>query len=586
MAIFTLWILSTSLFAQVNFTPEPIPIDTGLSRGASLADYDGDGWLDIYILNSRSATEANYLYHNDGDGTFTKVTGHPLTAFTQNSDNASWADYDNDGDLDVYISTWSQQFNRLYRNIGAGDFEQVLGGSEVAVTTYSDFAEWSDWDRDGDLDLFVPRGFDVQNNMLFTNDGTGTLAQEFGSPVSLPAMRSHAGGFADFDGDGWIDLFVANAVNENNELYLNDGAGDFTAVTTGPVVTDGQFSLRSAIGDYDNDGDFDIFVPNANQQFNALYKNQGDGTFIQDVLSVVATEVSTSSSAAFADLDNDADLDLFVCNGFGATNSTNYLYWNNGDMTFTKATGDPTVTDQGWALGLSIGDIDNDGDLDILVGKALNNAEQNVVYRNNGNGNNWLAVTLDGYVSNRNGIGATVRAFASPTSGPVTQLRQITAISSFGHSGLTAWFGLADATQVDSLIVDWPSGTTSVLTNVSVNQRLTIPECTDGDADRICDGLDNCPETPNADQADSNDDGVGDACCCMDFRGDINGDGIDLDPVDLSALVDYLFAGGTISECMTETDINGDGSMGPDPVDLSYAVDFLFNNATSLVACP
>ena len=200
--------------AAVTFTKRTtgaFVTDGGLTRGLSSADYDGDGYVDLYACNSAGAAEANFLYHNNGDGTFTRVLGNALVDFAQNSDCASWGDYDNDGDLDVYVSTWSNQVNRLFSNNGDGTFTDEVGSLSVQFLTYSDYSAWSDYDRDGDLDLFVARGFNVLNNLLYVNDGSGGFSLLIGDPISADADRTHGCGWGDFDNDGWQDLFQANS---------------------------------------------------------------------------------------------------------------------------------------------------------------------------------------------------------------------------------------------------------------------------------------------------------------------------------------------------------------------------------------
>lgn len=474
-----LLIIPTAGLTQVSFDSlgsSPVTSDGGLTRGIVFVDYDNDTYADIYAANSQGSTEENFLYRNNGDGTFTKIINHSLVDFAQNSDCTAWGDYDNDGDLDLYIATWSSQYNRLYDNNGDGSFTRITGIEMVSSLTYSDYTSWTDVNNDGFLDLFVGYGFTDLQNKLYINDGDGTFSSVGSGEIVTDAFRTHGCAWGDYNNDGYQDLFVANSSGQHNNLYKNNGDGTFEKIITGPVVTDGGFSLRSVWGDYDNDGYLDLHVSNGNNELNFLYHNNGDGTFAKVVSGPVVSEFITSQSCAFADFDNDGDLDLFVANGFGPASSTNSLFWNDGSGNFTKETSDIIATEPGWALGCSFADFDLDGDLDIVVGKGLGGVENNALYVNQGNSNNWLSVTCRGTESNFDGIGCRVRAVATIASSTVSQIREISSPASFGNSGLSAWFGLGDAVVVDSLIVTWPSGVEQARTNVSPNQRLEIIE--------------------------------------------------------------------------------------------------------------
>lgn len=562
--------------------------DGGQSRGACLVDYDGDGWDDAYFCNSAGGAEANFLYHNNGDGTFARILGDSIVGFAQNSDCSAWGDYDNDGDIDAFIATWVNQPNRLYRNNGDGTFVRIVAGAIVNTNTYSDYASWVDVNRDGILDLFVGRGFSVLNNQLFFGNGDGTFEEVTSGDIVTDAFRTHGCAWGDYDNDGDPDLFVANADNQNNNLYRNNGDSTFTKIVTGAIVNDGGISLRATWGDYDNDDYLDLYVTNGSGQNNFLYHNDSGAGFTRITTGAIVTDGGASQTPIWADFDNDADLDLFVTNGFGTAADVNFLYWNNGDGTFTKETTDPIVVETGWALGASYADIDHDGDLDVLIGKGLGGNEDNALFLNNGNGNSWMSVQCQGERSNRSAIGARVRAWATINGTPRWQMRELTSPTSFGQNGLTAWFGLADATTVDSLVVSWPSGITTVLTGVPVNQRLTVLECqgADIDLDGVNDPCDNCPGIANADQLDADIDGIGDACeCACDCSADPGGcDGFQ-DVVDVVQTINVSFRGGASipdpnTNCPFErTDLNCDAST--NVVDVVKMVNVAFRGANS-----
>ncbi len=519
--------------------------DGGLSRGACLVDYDNDGYADAYFCNSAGGAEVNFLYHNNGDGSFTRILGDSLVGFAQNSDCSAWGDYDGDGDLDVYIATWLNQLNRLYQNNGDGSFSRITTGTPVTTPTYSDYAAWVDFNRDGKLDLFVGRGFNVLTNQLFFGNGDGTFNQVLSGDIVTDAFRTHGCAWGDYDNDGNPDLFVANSDNQNNNLYHNNGDSTFTKITTGGVVTDGGFSLYATWGDYDNDGYLDLYVTNGQGQNNFLYHNDGNGSFTRITTGAIVNDGGASQTPIWADFDNDGDLDLLVTNGFGTAADVNFLYWNNGDGTFTKELADPIVTETGWSLGASYADIDRDGDLDVLIGKGFGSNENNALFLNNGNTNSWLSVACVGQKSNRSGIGARVRVYATIKGSSGWQIRELCSPTSFGQNGVIAWFGLGDASVAESLRIDWPSGIQTFMTDIPAKQYLTVLECSgpDTDGDGWSDICDNCPLVANADQSDVDHDGVGDACeCTCNCHADPQCDGAP-DVLDVVQTINVAFRG-------------------------------------------
>jgi len=442
----------------------------GISGGVSWIDYNGDGNLDLFLTNAQG--EANFLYRNEGGGDFARIaTGDIVTALNRSAGN-TWGDFDNDGDPDLFISN-QQENDILYRNEGDGSFYRITSGIIVNQPGDSHHSTWGDYDNDGFLDLFVANsGFgSPERNYLYRGNGDGMFEEiTEGNHVTL-SRQTFGGNWADYDDDGDIDLYVSRYDNRNNFLYRNEGDGSFQRITGEEIVLNNGYSIGSSWADYDNDGDVDLFVANWGNTVNFLYRNEGGGQFARIVSGPVVTDIATSWVGAWGDYDNDGDLDLFVTN----YDQDNTLYSNNGDGTFTAETGSILSTDGGLSSGTCWGDYDGDGDLDLIV--ANWDDQNNYLYRNDGVVNNWINIECAGTLSNRSGIGAKVKVKAALGGTDVWQMREIS--GNFGlrsQSGLGAWFGLANAGVVDSLLIEWPSGAIDIHTNIGANQTITFTE--------------------------------------------------------------------------------------------------------------
>lgn len=294
------------------------------------------------------------------------------------------------------------------------------------------------------------------------------LAQIFtkvtGDPVVSDDRYSEGSSWGDINNDGHLDLFVPDLYNDKkNILFMNNGDGTFTQITSGPVVTDVSTSSGGSFGD------FDLFVTNYLGNDNILYENNGDGTFTKITEGIIVNDGGDSVSSSWADYDNDGDLDLYVTNDF---NENNYLYENNGDDTFTKITTGDQVNDGGRSNGATWADYNNDGYLDLFVPNGQRpDTQSNILYRNNRTFNNfWINVKCIGTSSNKTAIGIKVRVKALITSTQVWQLRQVSGCTGFNaQNSFNVEFGIGDASIVDSLIFDWPSGLVDVYTDVDVN---------------------------------------------------------------------------------------------------------------------
>ena len=457
-----LLLLGTSLGYAQPFTRIDIGAlvsDQGDSRSVNFVDYDNDGDLDLFVSNGPQAGSTNFLYRNDGEGVFTKIAEDPIVSDHTPSVGTTWGDYDNDGDLDLYVTNWYGQPNQLYANNGDGTFDRITTGPPVADPGFSEAASWGDYDADGDLDLYVANSDGSLRNALYTNKGDGSFTRvDSGAPVT-DTRASRSVSWVDYDADGDLDLFVTNEFSQVNDLYRNlrveTGTPTFVRITTGAIATDEGSSISSSWGDYDNDGDLDLFVANAGQN-NALYTNNGDGTFAALTEGPVVNDGGSSYGSTWGDYDNDGDLDLFVTNAFRGL-TTNFLYANNGDGTFTRITDGPIAAETGWTYGSAWGDYDDDGDLDLFIAKV--NDEDNVLYRNDAAaGNHWFTLRLIGTASNTSAIGAIVRVKATLGGASVWQMREVTAQSGYTGQNLRVHFGLGNATVIDSLRIEWPSG--------------------------------------------------------------------------------------------------------------------------------
>ena len=451
--------------------------------GAAWADYDKDGWLDLYVVNGAGVPmdgdDANTLYRNNGDGTFTDVTVETGTGDEYVAMRNVWADYDRDGDLDLYSHNFVQ--STLYRNDG-GIFVDANAESGAGLQMDKGTgAAWGDYDNDGWLDLHATSfpGF----NALLHNNGDGTFTDvtfQAGLNFSASAMGNMWG---DFDNDGDLDLAAAVVTKDDHTvLYRNNGNGTFTDITVqaGLILEPGSSNAPVLWADYDNDGDLDFFISEVdngstktipNRMY--LFRNNGDATFTDVTASagLDPTGVGDFYDAAFADFDNDGDLDLYV----GVQGKPNFLYVNDGTGVFTDAAAAHGVDLADTGMGVVWGDYDNDGNIDLYVVQEPPEDVPiaNVLFHNEGGSNHWLQVELVGTCSNLDAIGARLTL----TNGGSLQMREINGGTGFfsQHSPIQQ-FGLGTDTVADELRIDWPSGLTTTLTDVAADQRLTLVE--------------------------------------------------------------------------------------------------------------
>ncbi len=500
-------------------TPERFLPET-VGAGCAFFDYDSDGWMDIYLVNSGASdfyTPAsplkNALYRNNRDGTFTDVTEKAGVAGGRFGMGVAAGDYDGDGFADLYVTNYGADI--LYHNNGNGTFTDVTEKSGVIVPGWSTCAVWFDYDADGRLDLFVssfvyfdksqhrlcvdraatqnyyciPRIFKPRPSYLFRNQGNGTftdVSKESG--IAASPGKSFGAVATDVNNDGLIDLFVANDTMPNF-LFINRGKGKFEEAGLEAGVAYGEAGTpRSGMGvdagDHDNDGWQDLFVANIDQEFFSLYRNQKDLTFTDEPGEIApVTQLLSGWGLKFFDYNLDGDPDLMLANGHPddmvETKSARVKYKEPLLLFENTGKGYRNVSQQSGAIfsksfparGMAIGDFDNDGDADVLVS---NNGEAPLLLRNEGgNRNNWLGLQLVTTKSNSAAVGASITWQA----GGVRRSRLKTGGGSYlaSHDPREV-LGLGLAAKIDGVEIRWPSGVVDKLSNLPVNTYIKVIE--------------------------------------------------------------------------------------------------------------
>ncbi len=513
-------------FAHVSGDAEQRYIVETMGGGAAFLDYDGDGYLDLYLVNGtrRDAppTEAiSRLYRNRANGAgrriFADVTEAAGVGGRGWGMGCTTADYDNDGDVDVYVTYWGS--NRLYRNRGDGGFDEVAKMAGVADPGWGASAGFGDLDADGWLDLYVtnylefdlaappnegrpctgfkglegfcgPMGLPGQADVLYRNRGDGFEDVSTATGVGRQQLPGLGVVFADLDDDGDQDIYVAND-SEPNLLWRNDG--DWRLRESAPLAgvaysEEGrsQAGMGVDVGDFDNDGRSDIYVTNFSEDVNTLYRNEGGGLFA-DATAAAAFGGSVRPllgwSTAFFDADNDGWRDLFVANGHLYPQleihppglrypQPNQLYWNrSGRYELAEAAAHPGLGAARVSRGAAFGDHDNDGDVDILV-MNLNDVPT-FLLNEGGNTNAWIGLDLEGLGSNRDGIGARIRV----TAGARTQVREVRRAYGYlsAHDGRVL-FGLGHGERVEEVEIRWPSGRLQRLHDLAARRYYRVRE--------------------------------------------------------------------------------------------------------------
>lgn len=484
------------LFTKI--TTGSMVTDLGTGTCAAWGDYDNDGFIDLIVTSgfhpSERTPQKNNLFHNNRDGGFTKVTTSPITANARDWRGCSWGDYDNDGNLDLIVSSTDNNgyasANELFRNNGDGTFTKMSAQSAGDLASIpaagSEGPVWADYDNDGLLDLFIAR---YGPDWLFHNNGDGTFTRTTNGNVGLieDIENSYTAVWSDYDNDGYPDIFVTSEYDIGtapfNFFYRNKGNGSFARMLGINAATDDVHSVGCGWADYDNDGYMDLFVVNGLNFLEtcSLYHNDGNGALVKvdrNTAGSIVSDVAYFTQCTWGDYDNDGFIDVFVAAvGSATTEGTNYLYHNNGDGSFAHVPNRTLGADLGVGVGSAWGDYDNDGFLDLFVARGTEAVvSQNLLYHNCGNSNAWIKIKLIGTISNRSAVGAKIRVQADIRGRSVWQMREINTGNGFCASPLEAHFGLGDATNIDAVRIEWPSGIVQELHDVNPRQFLTIAE--------------------------------------------------------------------------------------------------------------
>ncbi len=458
---------NTSLLLMNNCSSAAIDAEYTDSWNAVWLDYDNDGWDDLFVTD-KDETRPNILYRNV-NGTLTKVTSGQNALLNPRGRTvaAIAADVNNDGFTDLLVVNATQQPTMLYLNDN-GTFQK---GANSGITIHPEYfhgASFADFDNDGLLDILITNFFVTRFHRLYKNTGNNTFRLETENAIAATSARGMAPILADYNNDGLVDVFVPNGNDSPNSFFKNLGNFRFEEVAGGDITSDARNSVSAAWGDYDNDGDQDLFVGNSSGQRNDFYVNNGDGSFTAVDTTLLTADGGHSHGAKWIDIDNDTYLDLLVNNDVGR----NFLYINNGQGSFRSKTDELVSADFGNAYGQAWADYNRDGAQDVFI--ATHGMETNKLFCGNSTSNHWVGIRLGGTSSNRDAIGARV----SVKSGGKWTHRSVLPVSGIGsQNSLTQHFGLGGETTVDSVTVRWPSGTVQhVTTGITVDVINHIEE--------------------------------------------------------------------------------------------------------------
>lgn len=464
-------------FRFIPYTGADIVQDGSGSRGSSWGDIDGDGDLDLFVANRQD--QNNLLYINK-----TVDPSQPILELVQNGDivndggdsqGSSFGDFDNDGDLDLYVANRHNQKNFLYRNQGAGVFEKITIGEIVNDKYSSTSISWVDVNNNGYLDLFAANRNDEPNS-LYINNGSGGFEKLKSGAIVEDQEDTRACVWSDFDNDGDQDLLAGNA-KQLNSIYINNGNLNFTKLNEVAPLMEKDYTYGVSAQDVNNDGFLDLFVANLYEP-NVLLINNGDATFTKTTEGDIVNDKGHSKGLVWQDFDNDGDLDLFVSNGTPGSVEDHFFYRNDENGGFHKITDAKITKHGGLAGGSSSADVNGDGQMDLLVTNWVDNANNKLFFNlSNTEKNNWIQIQLKGTKSPSTPYGAIATLYYPFNGESKSFVQHLASQSGYAsQSSQILHFGINKATGIDSLVVKWPSGIKQIVLDLKVNQKHTITE--------------------------------------------------------------------------------------------------------------
>ena len=438
-------------------------LNSGNNQGVSIADYDNDGDDDVYISVRDGG---NKLFRNNGDATFMEVSEEAGVDFEGATLMSVWGDLDNDGFLDLFVGNYNEP-NRLYHNLGNGTFENISLSAGIGNSNRVQAVTMGDIDQDGWLDVYVANL--SEQNYMYKNNGDLTFTNVVAESRTKDILIAMGSVFFDYDNDKDLDLFLTHDANQPSILFENDGTGVFKDVSFASGANVAIQGMGVDILDYNHDGWLDIYITNLGP--NVLLRNNGDKTFTD-----VATDAKIDNSGmgwgiTCLDYNNDGWQDIYTVNNYNFAPFPNRMYHNDGDGTFEAVSHDTPLEVKKVSYGTASADFNHDGSVDIALGNWGETGLQ--LFRNEIKGGNWIKINTKGTISNRSAIGSRLYVYHNG----MMQMDEVMAGSSWAsQNSLTLHFGLGEASKVDSLMIRWPNGLEESYYDLAVNETYSFTE--------------------------------------------------------------------------------------------------------------